>query len=347
MVFEINDMKRLSILLMSMISLFSCNAQNGDKSMTRFEYGWSNGMVYQSGHSYDVSRLDHGLVRIVLDSQLPEERTIVTSYTTIFDELQSIVDKYRMKRYKGSYRPMFDIRDGDSWNFSLSYGEKVFSSSGYMAGPKNHGKAFGEIEDYFKFWRMIPGGEMIDAGQVAEFRRQWDDENTSALKTFRYEFHCFGSSSVNVLTDTPYIYYRDHGSNEGVAYCFDIPEFLEMAGKLVADNHLRSHEQTPLDKEDTSRDRWMVEATFDDGSKVEVVKYIEDERCTDIDNAVRRDVYEIFDGIKRRITELGEKVGTHSVTTYDADGRKLRTINYAGNGMVENGIDYNDPYKTF
>jgi hypothetical protein len=42
-----------------------------------------------------------------------------------------------------------------------------------------------------------------------------------------------------------------------------------------------------------------------------------------------------------------EQIGDHSRTTYDAQGKPQRKMNYAGDGTVLNGRDYNDPTLDF
>ena len=42
-----------------------------------------------------------------------------------------------------------------------------------------------------------------------------------------------------------------------------------------------------------------------------------------------------------------EQIGEHSCTSYNAKGEPQRTINYAGDGTVLSGRDYNNPNLDF
>ena len=59
-----------------------------------------------------------------------------------------------------------------------------------------------------------------------------------------------------------------------------------------------------------------------------------------------------FDVVRQQIEETlytltPEQIGEHSCTTYDAQGKPQRTMNYAGDGTVLNGRDYSDPDLDF
>ena len=53
------------------------------------------------------------------------------------------------------------------------------------------------------------------------------------------------------------------------------------------------------------------------------------------------------DEISRIGTLPPEEKGRHSKTSYDAQGKALRTINYDGEGNVLGGRDYNNPDLDF
>lgn len=163
-------MKKMILLLGLFSSLLPGCAQSQTPSepMTYFEYNRHNSMRIYNGMSYKVSRLDDGRVNILINEGFPDEKDIVTDDKTVFDELQALVEKYGMLKYKSDYKPMFHVTDGDSWRLSIKYGnnyKNYFSSSGYMAGPSNHKEAEAAIVEYFKKWVEMP----IPEKKIQEF----------------------------------------------------------------------------------------------------------------------------------------------------------------------------------
>lgn len=122
------------------------------KTMLSFSYSRQGTMA--RGQSYSVTRNgDKALVQI---HEYADEYQFIVD-TTIFADLQAIIDKYKMYTYKESYHSEFDVLDGESWSFNVRYDDhkRSISSSGENEWPaKDSHKAFHEIQHYFEDKKM-------------------------------------------------------------------------------------------------------------------------------------------------------------------------------------------------
>lgn len=144
------------------------------------------------------------------------------------------------------------------------------------------------------------------------------------------------------------LYFRKMDSNAGTNYNCANPKLLEELKKVIDEKHLAAFPQTPLEKENTRKERWIVEAVFADGSKIEIVDYIPEYDAQDYDRDIERAVETVFDAELEAISKKSpDEIGEYSVTTYDEKGKPSRTINYDGEGCVLNGHDYNNPMLEF
>ena len=149
------------MLLVLMCSLASCIAQNPKEMkkerLTYFSYDHHNTMVWHSGEKYDVSTEKDGRIHIVIDEGYPKEKDFYIDDTTIFDELDSIIQAFKMHKWRDKYHPKMEIFDGDSWSLYFTYGSgKSKGSGGYMAWPNNYYEARNAISTYFQKWRDYP-----------------------------------------------------------------------------------------------------------------------------------------------------------------------------------------------
>ncbi|MBE3610013.1 DUF5991 domain-containing protein [Campylobacter californiensis] len=105
------------------------------------------------GESYKVERAD-GKALITIDEDHPLSGTIEAD-AGIFNEIQNIVDKYNMHKYKAEYKPDMPVFDGGSWALGASYDDKNknIRSRGINEAPKNAREAFGAIEALFQPYR--------------------------------------------------------------------------------------------------------------------------------------------------------------------------------------------------
>lgn len=125
--------------------------------MKVFEYSRSNGMVIGHGESYYVNKESDGFIHVVFNEGKSNELAVVTDYSKIFDDLQKLVMDNGIYKFKGSYMPDTEIRDGDSWSLNVFYEDSDFDirAHGYMAWPEGFDKAISSIHAYFNAWRAL------------------------------------------------------------------------------------------------------------------------------------------------------------------------------------------------
>lgn len=137
----------------SVFSFLSCAANDEHEKPRRadelFSFSYSRQGTEAYGRSYSVTRDgESALVEI----RLYEDVYRFTADVAIFAELQSVIDSRKMYRYKASYKPVFQVLDGDSWGLDVSYADASlsFSSHGSNAWPKDGRETFREITDCFE-----------------------------------------------------------------------------------------------------------------------------------------------------------------------------------------------------
>ena len=335
------------LLLMSLLSLFGCRAQmpapepvsDGPARLNSFYYTATHGYRGYTNRGYRAERLENGTVRITVELGDDRDR-IFEADASVMDSLEAIVQEYKMDRYKERYKPAFDVKDGDSWDFSLKYSDgKKVQSSGYFTMPHGASEAFKKVEECFAPWRDREPAEDV------------------ALLSFRYELHGDEGSEVFWFKKDEYhnaVYFRTLGSRDGWNYyCGDEKVLAELA-KEMRWIHACSYCGEDLSKEDASRPRWVALLEYADGSKFELMDYLDRDGGynhrppTNTERQIRHSAEEIFGKEIERIGTLTpEQIGEHSCTTYDAQGKPQRTMNYAGDGTVLNGRDYSDPDLDF
>jgi hypothetical protein len=247
-----------------------------------------------------------------------------------------------MDKYKERYMPKFDVKDGDTWEVSFDYsdGKHVFSS-GYFTMPDKAGEAFDKVEDLFAPWRDMEPAEDVP------------------LVSFRYELHSQDEGTeVFWFKQDEYhnaVYFRKLGSFEGWNYyCGDSKVLAELA-KETRYIHACSYCGEDLSKEKTSRPRWIAILEYADGSKFELMDYLDRDSDdykhrppTNTEREIRQSAERHFLAEIERIGTLPpEQLGEHSRTTYKADGSPSRTINYSGDGTVLGGHDFDNPTVDF
>lgn len=139
------------------------NEQNemGTEKLVYFNYDHHNSMS-QSGENYNVSTEKDGRVHVVIDEGMESEKELYLNDASIFDELLTIVQTYKMDRYKEDYYPRMQITDGDSWSLHYGYDSKRrVSSGGYMAWPDNYHEMRKSLSDYFQKWRERTEGVLL------------------------------------------------------------------------------------------------------------------------------------------------------------------------------------------
>jgi len=337
------------LLLMSLLSIFGCRAQtpapdpvpDGPARLNSFYYTATHGYRGFTNRGYRAERLDNGKVRATVELGDDRDR-IFEADASLLDSLEAIVQEYKMDHYKERYMPKFDVKDGDNWCFSLDYsnGKKVYSD-GYFTMPKGASEAFQKVEDLFaRFLNIEPADDEALVGFRYELYTQ--DEGTEVFWLKKDEYH-------NA------IYFRKLGKWEGWNYYCADPKVLAEIAKELRDLHACSYCGEKLSEEDKSRPRWVSIIEYADGRKFELIDYLDRDHenyrhrpPTNFERQLRYMAEKLFGKEIERIGTLPpEQIGEHSCTTYDAQGKPQRTMNYAGDGTVLNGHDYNDPFLDF
>ena len=332
------------IFLMSLLSLFGCGnntpapAYDGPVRLDSFYHTATHGYRGFTNRGYRAVRLADGKARITVELGDDRDRMFETD-DAILDSLLALTKEYKMDNYKEKYMPRGDWRDGDTWEVSFDYsdGKHVFSS-GYVAMPNGAEEAFDKVEKLFAPWR--------------------DREPDTALVSFRYERHSKDEGTeVFWFKKDEYhnaVYFRLPGTLEGWNYYCGDASVLETLAEEMRYLHACSYCGEDLSKEKTSRPRWIAILEYADGSKFELMDYLDrdggyDHRPpTTTERQLRFIAEDVFKAEIERIGNLPpEQLGEHSRTTYKPDGTPSRTINYGGDGTVLNGYDYDNPDLDF
>ncbi len=313
-----------------------------------FFYRHGNGMVKDSGRSYQAHLDSGGITEIILDECFPSEKTIRTEDRRVFTDLARIIKEYRMYEYKGFYEPDTEVTDGSSWSLQADWPDGTgINAHGYVVWPEGSREAFDAVEKYFDFWRGIPvpASKTVTAGEIDAFLEKWSAPK-GALTSFRYERCQGGDCEVYYMTSNPEYnfetaYRRTMGSYAGWSYVIPYDGFAEKIAGMVAAGRFSSYPQTSPDREDKNRDRWLVEVEYDSGDRIQVVEYIDDSSLAEAES-VRALVTELLDA---RMERIGKDIrpNEYSKTTYGADGKPLRRIDYTGDGIVRGGEDFTSP----
>ena len=321
---------------MSLLSLLGCRP--GPSALDSFYYSATHGFRGFTNRGYRAERLGDGKTRITVELGDDRDRVFLAE-ASVMDSLEALVRTYRMDRYKERYKPVFDIKDGDTWDFSLKYSDgKSVRSGGYEALPANGREAFKEVEAFFAPWLNFAPAE--DATLVA----------------FRYELHNEeGTEVFSFHGERNAVYFRNLGSREGYNYYCGDPEVLTKLDKDLREIHACSYCGEKLSEEDKSRPRWIAILTYSDGRMYELMDYLDRDSDdykhrppTNTEREIRQSAERHFLAEIERIGTLPpEQLGEHSRTTYKADGSPSRTINYSGDGTVLGGHDFDNPTVDF
>ena len=336
------------ILLMSLLSFLGCGHKvpglgpelDPDVHLKSVYYSATHGYFAHSNIGYKAERLEDGKARVTVEVGDDRDRVFETE-GSLMDSLEAIVREYKMDRYRERYMPMFDIKDGDTWDFSLKYSDgKRVRSGGYEALPTGGREAFDKVEAFFAPWLAIEPSE------------------DAALVAFRYELHNGEGSEVYWFrkeAEHNAVYFRDLGSWEGWNYSCGDPQVLELLARDMRYSKACSYCGEKLSEEDKSRPRWIAVLEYEDGRIFELMDYLDrrddDYRHrppTNTERQIRQSAEEHFAAERERIANLPpEELGEHTRTTYHADGTPQRRMKYAGDGTVLGGYDYDNPMNDF
>ncbi|MBQ0121240.1 MAG: hypothetical protein KBT13_09020 [Bacteroidales bacterium] len=167
---------------------------------------------------------------------------------------------------------------------------------------------------------------------------------SETIKSFRYELYKDGVSEVYFFSyDSQYshgsFYTRDMGSSTGWNYTVDSAPVAPLS-ELAAELNVNDYPDGDLDKEDTSRDRWIIQVEYASGKEKTIMTYTDD-RTASNDKVVRDKAEAVFKAIKYQ-DKNGKMMGEYSKLTYSG-GKLVKEINYTEDGIVHGGRDYSRP----
>lgn len=137
-------MKYLILMAFSMFSLFGFADKNGvsDKTLVSYTYN-RHATMAQPIDDIEVGLTEKGdycAIKIyVHETGLGEYQTYLVS-TSLMTKINEIINSHKIYEYESSYRPQYEILDGESWSYSASYADKYYlQSRGENAYPKDNG----------------------------------------------------------------------------------------------------------------------------------------------------------------------------------------------------------------
>ena len=170
----------------------------------------------------------------------------------------------------------------------------------------------------------------------------------SAMDSFRLEVYRDGKSAVYYLhkkESATTLYYRDEGESDGWYLSKVSANSIDGIARIYRKYKLASFPDTSFDEEDRARDRWMVEATFADGEKKDIIVYNDGKPGEDV-LRLEEEIVSCIHGLLDQMSKDGWQCD-RSKSTYGPDGKLMKRIDYAADGTVRGGSDALDPFATF
>ena len=176
---------------MSLLSFLGCGRPTSAPETGRhgqlmsLEYGGTHGYHAYSNIDFQAERLENGRTRIIVMVGNDRDR-VFEEEGSVMDSLEAIVYAYKMYKYDGSYRPKFDVLDGDSWHLYMDFADGEHAScSGYEAAPPGKGReGLGKIDGFFSRWLDQEPAEEV---ALVSFRYEVHTEEGDEVFTFKKE----------------------------------------------------------------------------------------------------------------------------------------------------------------
>lgn len=346
-------MKKILLILLAMIQLFSCSARN-KANLTYFNYSHGSTMRAFDGEEWTV-KMEDSKTAIVTIKNGPEENTYRTS-SKLLDEMNQIVDRHKMYRFKGNYHSPFNVKDGWSWSLKMSFNDNTeVNGHGYMKYPRGAREAFEEITEFIKHWCSVPDSAKMWAFDYSRFNGMVRGAGESY-----YVHKSDGLVKIEI----------NEGKNHERHIETDYLKIFDDLQEIVMDYKMYTFKGSyKPETEVMDGDSWRLSVYYeDDDFDISASGYMAwPEGFGEAAGAVNRyfDVWRVlavpdgkvskeaasamFDDIanRRKSVMFDSYTGGYSITKYDSDGNATQTINYSAKGMVQNGVDHNDPMNEF
>jgi hypothetical protein len=308
-----------------MTNLFGTAADDRG-ALCYFSYSVGGGMRRFSGFSYQVSRLDDGMIEILINEDFPDQKRIITSDETVFSDLQAIIDEHNMTAYKGRYEPRTQVLDADSWYFDLKY-EYGFtvSASGVLRYPRGGAAAFKALKEYFAKWDEVPGE--VDSMLSFDYTRDTGEEElipvSGKMTRFRFDWQPDYLGRVyyyvNATKEPPTIYFKKGNMGDN---SYPIPigaEDLELLRHFVASMKVDNTYEDSTPAEGTGN--WYLTINFDSGDIIGINGRISDPR-TEEEMRICEPIHDFFKPIIAKLEEQMEDMETiHKEEVSQNDGK--------------------------
>lgn len=314
----------------SILPFLSCSAANPPQ-VNYLRYYNQNTMIMGGDKCYEVlcnSLHDEVLLTITKGYDEPVR---IKAGEDVAKKIDAIVDKYKMVKFKGEYKPDIEVLDGHQWTFNLELKDGSSTrADGYEAWPKDGPSAFGEIIDLME--------------ELAKGKAEGVTVSRSLGKLigFRYEFYKDKQSAVYTMNQSKYstsCYHRALDSSTGGFWSSIGGQCMDDLRAEFEKWPFKEMESTRLITERKDRNRMVSVLEYEFG-ETQIIQYGVDE---DLFNTVTA----FFDALVKRIFEEHLNTGEYTSTTYGADGKVLRSIRYDSDGRVCGGYDSSKPNATF
>lgn len=126
-------------------------AKTAQATLKHYHYS-RHGMVAQPLDDYELNLADDGTVTLYVGHAYVEPETSQDTMKVgrdVLSKVAELIEMHKMYQYKSSYKPPFEVLDGESWFYDASYDDGTYlHSSGNNAGPDDSGfKAIGHLLD--------------------------------------------------------------------------------------------------------------------------------------------------------------------------------------------------------
>lgn len=122
------------------------------KEISSLDFSYDKGYAVNANISYRIRKEDDKYIATIKLYGVPEEeaKKVVISDEKI-NEIENILNKYKVIKWDGFKKSDSGVLDGDSFSFSLNYeDEKSIYAHGYMKWPENYREVRDELDKVFE-----------------------------------------------------------------------------------------------------------------------------------------------------------------------------------------------------
>ena len=123
------------LLVGCIVALMSCKSVAEEKKqapkgqLKSYEYTHS-GTMAQPFRRYELKEISPDTVQLAIDGMSVDVADTIVVPREVLNEVGRIIIESKMYEYKPSYRPDFEVLDGEGWHFFAAYDDDTWLSSG-------------------------------------------------------------------------------------------------------------------------------------------------------------------------------------------------------------------------